>query len=368
VVLVVVDALRADHVGVIGGGNLTPNIDRLSVGGAVFTNCISQAPWTKPSFASILTSLDVHEHSITNWASILDSSIITLPEILKENGYFTTSYSWKYQFSDKYNMFRCHIDFIDERFQDGRIINQVIHGVLYPATEINRPFFALIHYWEPHAPYLRGFYIKKDGDKITEIPDLVTLPRFDQNDPDTLFKGLEGYQNDVKCADYLIGGLINWFPKNTIFIITADHGEAFYEHGWSGHGNSCYDEEIHVPLIISPVDKPCFIDGQVRSIDVAPTILSLLDIDIPITWKGVNALKVQDRTANIWCTSESCEKINGRSFAVRTNKLKVIAWDNDSIEVYSPKDEQRNLLRGEGKKAILSGNEKRVLKSLGYLQ
>ena len=90
IILVVVDALRPDHLGCYGYGRPTsPYIDSLAAGGVVFETAISHAPWTKVSFPSFLTSLYPFQHGISNWESTLPDSLLTLPEYLKAQGYGT---------------------------------------------------------------------------------------------------------------------------------------------------------------------------------------------------------------------------------------------------------------------------------------
>lgn len=325
VILIGIDALRADHLGVYGHQrNTSPNIDELASRGLLFENCSSQAPNTAPSFMSIMTSLYPSYHGVTDNIKeddklrmyALDEKIPTIAQILKKNGYSTAAFTdggnvWdEMGFGRGFDYYSMNREFRRRiRPAGGSILTDEI---LYWLKESSRNnFFLFFHTYAVHTPWFaprsfRGLYGGCIDDVMTP-PIQITAVRKIQwfepylhflhqiQDAKTRHYYINSYDGAIKYVDDFIGTMIQFLKKTkllerTIIILTSDHGEEFYEHGGYGH-HQFYRELLHVPLIIA---APHFGNTQqkivrlVRSIDIFPTILELLGIKIDFPIHGVS--------------------------------------------------------------------------------
>jgi arylsulfatase A-like enzyme len=273
---IVVDTLRADHLGCYGyKRNTSPNIDEFAEKSAVFYRAFSHSPWTTPSIASMFTSLTPRDHGIAKWEDPLTESLVTLAEHLKGCGYRTEaaiSHSVlvpKYGFAQGFDNFDTSI----LKKGDPHKISSSEHITNFGIKALDRHkagerFFIWLHYFDPHLNYYnhKGFKFGK--------------------------KRIDKYDSEIAYTDYHINRLLKYVKKTglnqqTIIVLIADHGEEFNEHGGYLHGWKIYNEAVRVPLIIY---VPGFIPQQISNIvaetDVAPTLLSLLELPIPEQFKG----------------------------------------------------------------------------------
>jgi arylsulfatase A-like enzyme len=269
VLLITIDALRADHVGAYGyKRGTTPNIDRLAAGGVRFARAYSQAPHTSFSVASMLTGKyfptlarlapgENHDPIATvlrtyGWrtAAFYPPAVFYV-DAAKTKAYAATNFSFEY----------VKFEYIDAQ----RRADQVL--AYYDAVKPGKSF-VWIHFFEPHEPYEahEGF-------------------SFGPGD-------LDRYDSEIAYTDAAVGRLVAETRKrrpNTIVIVAADHGEEFDEHGGRYHGSTLYEEQLHVPLVVSiPGVPPGVVAGQVELIDVTPTVLNLLDIPVPARMRGTD--------------------------------------------------------------------------------
>jgi arylsulfatase A-like enzyme len=349
VVIFLVDALRADHLGCYGHPVPTsPYLDRLARKGVLFEKCRSQAPWTKPSVASLFTSLYSSAHRVIALPRIrgsaidqdigrydlLPDQIITLAEILRENRYHTAAFTtnrWVdpvFGFHQGFDEFFALTKSMPPRADGKRVIvlnlpADYLHEKLRefllkqgPAAWerwlakigiYKKPFFLYLHYMDVHGPYHPPAPFSNMFDGIyAGWPD-QPLSAEDIDNMDYLYQDVNSlnfyrsrYDAQIRFFDHELESLLKWINNNdllspAIMILTADHGEAFREHGEFDHGNTLYEEEIHVPLIIW--GTPEFASGTrvaeaVQLIDVAPTILDALDFSCPDQFEGTSLLSL----------------------------------------------------------------------------
>jgi arylsulfatase A-like enzyme len=269
VLLITIDALRADHVGAYGYRRATtPNIDRLAVSGVRFARAYSQAPHTSFSVASMLTGKyfptlarlapgESHDPIATvlrtyGWktAAFYPPAVFYV-DAAKTKAYAATNFSFEY----------VKFEYIDAQ----RRVDQVL---AYYDTVKPSKSFVWIHFFEPHEPYEThaGF-------------------SFGTGDVDR-------YDSEIAYTDAAVGRLVAEARKRrpgTVVIVAADHGEEFDEHGGRYHGSTLYEEQLRIPLVISiPGDPPGVVGGQVELIDVTPTVLNLLDIPVPARMRGTD--------------------------------------------------------------------------------
>lgn len=314
IIMIVVDTLRADHLPLYGYARDTaPNISALASSSVVFENAYSAAPWTLPSYASMLLGKFAFNHDYY----IIPSQAATekmLPGLLQDNGYRTVSVQTNAFVLYLHEGFDEKADFTDDNigFNDGAAVNYAINWVNNWSNG-NKSFFLFVGLISPHWPYKtnNGFLSNFVMDQTyTSSPQtLVTFPS--DNDGVIKYAALPGdvqakigtpgngqyymdsrlyvaaYDSEIRYADEQIGRLISTLKSrnmydNSIIIITSDHGENMVEHNtYFTHGNNLYNSLLHVPLLIKFPGQTSTkkIDGGVRTIDILPTALDYAGID-----------------------------------------------------------------------------------------
>ena len=287
VILVSIDTLRADRLGTYGYKPIrTPHIDRIAREGVVFENAATATPLTLPAHASIFTGRTPLRHGvIDNFGSLLAEDEQTLAEALAARGFATAGFVGAFVLDSRWGVAQGFDTYFDRFDPRGRVPATPLasserpgNEVLEPALEWigrqgERPFFCFIHFFDPHTPY---------------APPEPYRSRYG---PETL--GL--YDGEVAFADSLVGELVSALEEqgvyeDTLMIVMGDHGESLGDHGEMTHGLFIYDATTRVPLILrSPgVDGGARIAAQVRTIDVMPTVLDLLEIETPAVVEGTS--------------------------------------------------------------------------------
>ena len=273
IVLITVDTLRADHLHCYGYQHVrTPNIDRLAAEGTRFATVITAAPLTLPSHCSIMTGAYPMFHGVRdNVGYRLDPSMETLAQILKRNGYATGAFVGAYVLDRTFGLgtgFSSYYDNFEAQSDPRETINLaqlkrrgkevVDHALAWLREPRSGPFFVWVHLYDAHDPY----------------------------DPPPPFKAeyaARPYDGEIAYVDQQVGRLLAFLNgqglyTKTIVTLTSDHGESLGEHKELRHGYFIYDATLRVPWIVKPamtVAKPGVVNQQVRSIDIAPTILQL---------------------------------------------------------------------------------------------
>ena len=347
IVVVVVDALRPDHLGCYGYGRPTsPNIDRLAGRGCLFENAISQAPWTKASFASLLSSRYPHQHGVVGWESVMPESLVTLQEVLAEHGYHTHAVINMYGIAGEYGITKGmnHVSAADKLEREAA---QVTADALSLIETARRPFLMLIHYFDVHWPYRppEGYTDLVCGGEAADLLDF-RLARyregFTKPSGEIIARDLMLYDACIRYVDSEIGRLIAFLESTglsdeTLVVITADHGEAFWEHGFGSHGANLYDEALRVPLIIA---YPGFgpearhISSQVAMVDLLPTLVEVSGARDKVPREGTSllpllegAVRPQNASASLPAGMTLCESTLKRlpdTRCLRTGRWKLI--------------------------------------------
>jgi arylsulfatase A-like enzyme len=269
VLLITIDALRADHVGAYGYPRATtPNIDRLAAHGVRFSRAYSQAPHTSFSVASMLTG----KYFPTLARLAPGEKHAPIAEVLRTYGWRTAAFYPPAVFyvdaakTKTYAETNFGFEYVKFEYIDAeRRADQVL--AYYDQIKPTKSF-VWIHFFEPHEPYEThaGF-------------------GFGAGDVDR-------YDSEIAYTDAAVGRLVAETRKrrpNTVVIVAADHGEEFDEHGGRYHGSTLYEEQLHVPLVVSvPGLRPGVVGDQVQLIDVTPTVLTLLDIPVPARMRGTD--------------------------------------------------------------------------------
>jgi arylsulfatase A-like enzyme len=294
ILIITIDAFRADRLGVAGygrpaGKSLTPNLDALAHRGAYFRRVWAQAPNTPRSFPAILTSQPpsgVHwDKPHVNYPDLLPSNH-TFFEDLRAAGldpigvfshfYFTSDRGISKGFKDWTNDNAGTIAESNKDSASPRIVPRVI-GHLKKAAASHERFVLWTHLFEPHSSYMTHKEFPTSG--ATGVPGLM-----------------EKYDYEIAFADLWVGKLLKsldalGLAKNTAIVVMADHGEAWSEHKAMFHGTDLYDEQLRIPLIIAvPGREPVVINDDVAAIDVAPTLVDLVGAPVPRSFRGRSLL------------------------------------------------------------------------------
>ncbi len=300
VLLIAIDTLRLDHTNLPGSEPisraLTPRLVKLAGGGVTFSNAISQAPWTMPAFASVLTGLYPHEHGAISLTGSLPRRAVTLQEVLRESGYSTGAVVSHYYIAGRVG-FDQGFDVMDETNLVGQK-GSTSSGVTDRALEFidaqgGKPFFLMAHYFDPHYEFEDHDAIRfADGYDgwLRDLGDIGALRNmrhmFSVKDLAYL---LDLYDEEIVHTDEQIGRLLDGLAarglaERTAIIVVADHGEEFMERGWLGHTITLHEEVVHVPLVVvlpglepvSPVHR-----STVETRAIFPTVLEYLGIGHP---------------------------------------------------------------------------------------
>jgi arylsulfatase A-like enzyme len=274
VLVYLIDALRADHVGAFGAPfpGISPTIDGLAAEGVAFHMALSHSPWTKPSIATLLTGLlpTTHRVGSRTLSDRLPASVAFAQERFRHAGWRTGSFSANPLGSTLSGLERGFGTAVAPRHWRGRsqlgrhpAASQVHAELLgWIDEEPDRPFFAYAHVMEVH-PQGRA-----------------RLPR--ARPP-----GYTSYASAVRAADADLGALLDsladrGLDSNLLLVVVADHGESFGEHGAQlrGHGTSLFQDQIHVPLVFWSRAglRSGAVTDPVGLADVAPTLLDLFGL------------------------------------------------------------------------------------------
>jgi arylsulfatase A-like enzyme/Tfp pilus assembly protein PilF len=274
VLLVTIDTLRIDRVGAYGSRRgLTPVLDRLAADGVLFEQAVVQVPLTRPSHACILTGKLPFQHGIRDNLSFpLSAEHRTLAEFLRDRGYATGGFVGAFMLNSQSGLnrgFQVFDDalgdkaggsaFLAEHQRRAAEVEKRAGAWIEAAARGSRPFFAWVHFYDPHSPY----------------------------DPPAPFAAryrAQPYDGEVAYTDAVLGSLLARLDRvrvreNTLVVVTSDHGEGLGDHGEAEHGFFLYDTTLHVPLVVRwPAGLPAGrrVPGVARSIDLVPTILDVV--------------------------------------------------------------------------------------------
>jgi choline-sulfatase len=314
VVIISIDTLRADHLGAYGHPRaVTPHLDALAAESVLFEQHTSVAPTTLASHTALFTGNHPHTHGVPRNDNIVNPKNELLQETLGAAGFQTAAFLGAIPLAS-HSGFTQGFDVVDEAFDlhrqaDGvaqtmRTGADVTDAALawLGAREDDRPLFLFAHYFDVHSPYLpppEHLAHYKPDESIEGAGTMKHIARTRamlakgnpqaQAHSDTL---KERYLGGVTHADFEVGRLIDGLRDaglldDTLLIVTSDHGEAFdtHEEHWD-HGETVFQETVHTPLIVrfpAGWSAGTRVSTPVMNVDVAPTILELLQLSGPST-------------------------------------------------------------------------------------
>jgi arylsulfatase A-like enzyme len=289
VILISLDTLRADHLGLYGyHRNTSPHMDTFAQEGIVFENAVVQSPWTPSSHASIMTSLYPTYHGVYSDSPMLDTRHMTLAELLQEAGYQTAAFTDGGWMKGEFGLHQ-GFDIYDD--QGGGIAQIIPRAKEWLNKNGSKPFFIFIHCYDIHSPYNPPLPYNSIFHEFPYtghlVPSSNNLVLANQNKLATSEADLKHfislYDGGIRYTDEKIGEFLSYLRKSglkdhSLITITSDHGEEFKEHDRFLHGQLYFRPHLHVPLIMQIPNYPkktIRIKELVRSIDLLPTILEI---------------------------------------------------------------------------------------------
>lgn len=322
ILLVTIDTLRRDHLGIYGYPRETsPFIDHLAREGIMFRHVITPIALTAGSHASILTSLHPLTHQCIKNGGPLPAKVQTIAEVLQKNGYYTIG-AVGVNFLSKQNGFSQGFDSFSGVKGAKRVAESVNKSLFqqidkYRTGHKDKPLFIWVHYYDPHWPYVdRKFTFKE------KLPH-----RYDFNPPEYLEK-INYYDTEIRDTDEAVKQLMNYLQqqeltKKMVTCITADHGEQHGEHGTRGDHCDFYSETIFVPLIFygENIPKHKVIDDFVSTMDIAGTLLSTAGLKFDYKTEAINLLKSKN-----YARANRAFLIIGNPWSIKSLQLIRLPW------------------------------------------
>jgi arylsulfatase A-like enzyme len=340
VILIIADTLRADAAyGSDDAPAPMPAVQAFAKDAVRFDRAYAQSTWTRPSIATILTSLYPSQHGAMHKMDPVPEGVTTLAEALAEHGYWTAGFvsninvapifnfqqgfdEYTYLAPDFYfgasdsatrlaiykglrvvreRLFSDRIYYYNY-YQDAAVVDTAVSAWLEERPP--SPFFLLVHYMDPHDPYFEIPYNGRGVARVTN-PDPPALRTSELH---------QLYREDTRYLDQFLAQLFARLKRlglydSSVIALTADHGEEFQEHGGWWHGTTLYEEEVHVPLLIKRASEPAAGTreaGLVRTLDIAPTLVTAAGFPVPAAFGG-NDLFGADRVRPALFAEEDLE-------------------------------------------------------------
>ncbi len=417
VLVVLIDTVRADHLGAYRYARPTsPNFDALARDSVLFERTTAQAAWTKPSIASLFTGVFVHKHGVISGRDALGTDHATLAEEMRRRGYRTVAFSSNPWITPEFRFDRGF-----DRFESGRAMGAQLTNLYKLLRRADRalaargvpsnlsgwalwgtntnlsnsardqlltdeaiawieghgdsPFFLYVHLIGAHDPYdPPADYVRKlrgpewDGRVGRTVPPTRVQTIFDTAgllEAHERTALIAQYDAAIAYADAQLGRLLGALRRSgtldrTLVIVTADHGEEFYEHRNWRHGNQLYNEVVHVPLAFRlPGRLPPGRRGDLSMlVDVFPTILDLVEqspvqkgLDGRALFAAADGPEPASFAEHWWLDGGTYVSRMVRQGALKLQETRDEARGKERTELYDlagDASEQRNLLENPG--------------------
>jgi arylsulfatase A-like enzyme len=294
--LISVDALRPDHLGIYGyERNTSPHLDELFADATRIERCYTVIPGTIPAVVSLHTGVYPYRLPWVTPNERVTSRATTLAERLKAQGFTTTYVNYMLYITKRGGLDQGFDEVVvnpvtaagtrtpkeeDKYERDGPMMEAVDERVARMAADKARRHFMWLHFVAPHEPYIHHDGVKPFGRKA-----------------------LDRYDGEIRYFDTQLGRLVDGLREgglldDTLVVLVADHGEAFGEHGKRKHGHTLFEEDVRIPCLVrAPGGEPHVVDGPGAIVDVVPTVMDLLGLPRPADLDGVSwAATVDDGT------------------------------------------------------------------------
>ena len=313
VVLYLIDALRADRLGVHGyAKRVSPRIDAFAEDGVVFLRAQAQSAWTRSAVASLFTGLYPRSHGVLGRQDALPESAKTLASLLHAAGYETVGFSTNGNVSEGFGFdvgFDAYTNLPEQQTDEIHQLSDRLNEVAVEWLEArasDNPLFLYLHSTDPHEPYTprspfrERFAARVGTPRFTRpLHAARALARGEELDRASLNRDfIDLYDAEVAFNDNQFGRFVTSLRELGLYdeamvILVADHGEEFLDHGGLGHGATLYAEQLDIPLIIK---LPRSWGAGTRSaalalqIDILPTVLAYLGVPVPSEVQGRSLL------------------------------------------------------------------------------
>lgn len=311
VFILVIDSLRADHVGTYGYyRNTTPFIDSIAKKSLVFERAYAPSSFTRQSVSALF--MGKYPSSTpwsTRWMAQPDPNVTTIAECFRSSGYLTFLYTDHAALvPEVYSRIFDFIEYYTDKYNKSGNGDKIVEKFINEVSKVdpNRPIFVYFHFYDPHHPYepMPSYYLEftdkifpnplRLGEDVRpNIPQLVKQgfgpgeERFD----DLVLR----YDAEILMVDDSVEKLYKNVSKlrqnrKAIWIITADHGEEFLDHGFVDHAWRLYIESIHVPFLFHLTSKELGgrrIWDEISLVDVYPSLVSFLKLSCNVDWDGI---------------------------------------------------------------------------------
>jgi len=314
IILIVADALRADHVGCYGApGNPTPHIDALAARGWRFTDALAPGSETVTSNRALFTGLHPYRASGVGRQGALRPGVPTIASQLRRTGFHTVGFSAQPIVSGRFGFAQGFQSFTCLPSDDDRVTDSAIKWI---ARHRRQRYFALVYLLSPHCPYDLASISDRERHAMESTPSASAICTFSHQGDKTLVAPINDprnlafrqyfwpgtklgyakvallhalYRVAVRSTDARVGRIMRAIgdDNRATVIFVADHGEEWREHGHLGHAHGLFREVLHVPFIICPPGThPRTVSAPVTHMDIAPTIFNLARISSPPNLDG----------------------------------------------------------------------------------
>ncbi len=295
ILLITIDTLRADHLSSYGYPlATTPYIDQIASEGVRFTRAYAPLPMTVPSHASMLTGVYPIQHGVTRNGLRLPDAILTLPEVLRAQGYVTAAFVATNRHFGPGNLMQGFVVADEPATEPDQSLAEELHGYRPAVDTLDRAkrffeqhrdesrVFAWIHLFDPHLPYSSHPEAEAQLGLGEIVPEsewqrLIRERRGSAPSAEQLAR-THRYDAEIRYVDNSLREFFAALPElldEYLVVIVADHGEGLDDHGRWGHGEYVYQELIHVPAIMRWPDRSRVgvVDEVVELTDLMPTLL-----------------------------------------------------------------------------------------------
>ncbi|UCH35691.1 MAG: sulfatase [Armatimonadota bacterium] len=353
--LIVTDALRADHLGCYGyPEDLTPNIDAFAARSIRFEECWAPSSWTLPSNSALFTGMYRHDVAPPGDGSLPDSAT-TLAEYFRDSGYATACFAAHPAFAEPYNFQQGFKTFVLNPFEDDRATTASLRWMQQHRDD---RFFVLLYLFDPHEPYAPSTVPPALAQRLAAMREPIRkgdvplrpntrCPRIVENPsgPDEVSRAEVNalhqlYEAEIRDVDRRIARVLDAIrdDRHAVVAILSDHGEEWLDHGGLEHQRSLYRELLHIPAILRvPGRKAHTVSTPISSIDFAPTFLALAGITPASPLRGHLLLPTRDIQAHpVFAEVDSGTTPRGFRSAVRRNDKVLIHNTGDWSEWTDP--------------------------------
>lgn len=418
--LITLDTMRADHLGLYGYDRPTsPHLDAFAAGAAVFDDVTCSVPTTLPSHYSIFTGLRMFEHGVLRNGQTTDRDLVTIFDLLGERGAATAAVVASRVLSAKY----LHGVGLDELFLPGRRKEYQVsaervtdRALAWLEGHHESPFALWVHYYDAHEPYspapsfARSFDRGYDG-ALPDRLEVATLVGFNDRPSDDPLSAADLahvsdlYDAEIAYLDTHLGRLLARLADlgrldDTLVVIVGDHGQALGDNGFFGHGLRLLEPVVQVPLVVRPPgpDRGRRIAAPVETVDLLPTFAELFGFEAPANLAGrslVPALlgaSLPDRPYRLIERRAYKDRPEVRALALRGADWKAVYYHDldgsvqhllgrratglDGENLYTADSREARWLEAalavvgsarDGSTEDLDDEERRMLRSLGYV-